>query len=136
VRRLLSRIVLALLACQSVAALSAPLALCCRIGAAEAGGAVCCAGMEPGDPCPMHSSGDSAPHTSAPPNGAASAPDCRLSARCSPPDSVLLSLTCFTGVMGDADVVSIVQRVAPLPDVLQPYATGPFAPPPAPPPRS
>lgn len=135
-RSLLSRIVVPLLACQLAAILSAPLTWCCL---AAAGLDSCCAGMEPGDACPLHAR--AATHERLAESSGTDGPDastlrCRMSAPCAQPDLDLLSLTAFAGLEVARVSLSVIPRVASFDERIGPRPISRPAPPPAPPPRA
>ena len=98
IRRHLSWLVGAWLACQAVALAAAPITLCGSQPAEEHQDGVCCPGIEPGQVCPMHHVREDVR-------------TCAIGSPCSASDAALLSLL---GALGLTPVARVVLDVAPI----------------------
>ena len=98
VRRHLSWLVGAWLACQAVALAAAPITLCGSQPAPEHHDGVCCPGTKPGQVCPMHHVREGVR-------------TCAIGSPCSASDAALLSLV---GTLGLAPVARVVFDVRPI----------------------
>src|SRR3954451_12032872 len=89
VRRHLSWLIAACLACQLAGIAAAPVALCCKDMPTSDEDTECCTGLLPGQVCPMH-------HTTA------GKRECRMRDACAPSDAALIALAGGVGVLPTA----------------------------------
>jgi hypothetical protein len=123
VRRHLSWLIGAWLACQLAGIAAAPVALCCKDVPTSLDDTECCTGLMPGQVCPMH-------HTTA------GKRECRMRNACAAPDAALMALAGGVGVLpSTTSIVSEYDPGAVVPD-RTPTETLRARRPDAPPPRS
>jgi hypothetical protein len=89
IRRHLSWLIAACLACQLAGIAAAPVALCCKDVPTSDDDTECCTGLLPGQVCPMH-------HTTA------GKRECRMRDACAPSDAALIALAGGVGVLPTA----------------------------------
>ena len=121
VRRHLSWLIGAWLACQAVALAAAPIAMCGSQPAEEHHDGVCCPGTKPGQVCPMHHVREGVR-------------TCAIGSPCSASDAALLSLVGALGLPPVArvvlDVRPIAEPVSTLADAVMTRSELPESPPP------
>lgn len=122
VRRHLSWLIGACLACQLAGIAAAPIALCCKDLPISDDDTECCAGLMPGQVCPMH-------HTKA------GERECRMRDVCAPSDAALIALAGGVGVLPSATPVVSSFDVGPVAADLSATALLRAVRPEAPPPR-
>jgi hypothetical protein len=107
VRRHLSWLIGAWLACQIAGVAAAPITFCCKDVPSSHDEAECCAGLMPGQVCPMH-------HTTA------GKRECKMRNACGPSDAALMALS---GSVAPLPATTPVVSTFDLGDLARPFAT-------------
>jgi hypothetical protein len=124
VRRRLSWLICAWLTCQIAGVAAAPIMFCCKDVPTAEDEEDCCAGLMPGQFCPMH-------HKTA-----AGKNDCKLRNACAPADAMLVTLAGGAGVLPDATTVVNAFDPGDVLPASAPTAIARTFPPESPPPRA
>jgi hypothetical protein len=124
IRRRLSWLICAWLMCQIAGVAAAPIMFCCKDVPTAADERECCAGLMPGQLCPMHH------------KPAEGKNDCKLRNACAPADAMLVALAGGAGTLPAATAVVNAFEAGDVLASSAPTAIARTTPPESPPPRA